>query len=291
VICAGRRPVVVVLVLSAATGAGGCGTRSGPQPTYSAPSGEVARVGDDRVGAALIAEVARARGVTPSVAMAALVEDALAAQGARAQGLDRSPEVQWESTAALGRQTPQLLLAQARAKGSPTDDELARLEVVHAVVLRSPSLSEGSALFTVHAIADAVAKARSTEDFMARAKTASGEARTSIEALRAFDASGRMEDGQVLDPDFVAAAFALHRPGETSPIVETSFGWHVLRLVSRRVPAGAALEASRSELAESVVALRARGALAEVLRARRQRTRIDVSAGAGELMAQVPPMP
>jgi len=287
-ICARARRVVVIVV---ATMAWGCGTRSVPQPTYSALSGEVARVGDDRLGAALVGAVARARGVTPPVAMAVLVEDALAGQGARAQGLDRSPEVLWQSAAALGRQVPLRFLEQARSQGLPTDDELAQLEVVHAVVLRTQSLPEATAVFTARAIEDAVAKARTSEEFMARAKAASSEVRTTVQALPVFDAAGRMEDGEMIDPDFAAAAFQLHREGETSPIVETSFGWHVIRLVSRRPPPTGALEARRTELAEAVIDLRARARLAEILRARRQHTRVDVSGAAAELMAEVPLMP
>jgi hypothetical protein len=269
----------------------GCGTRSAPQPTYSALSGEVARVGGDRLAATLVGDVARARGVTPPVAMAALVEDSLAEQGARARGLDRSAPVQWESTATLGRQVPQRILEQARALGAPTDDELAHLEVVHAVVLRTQSLPEATALFTARAIEDAVAKARTSEEFMARAKAVSADVRTAIQPLPIFDAAGHMEDGEELDPDFTAAAFELQRPGQTSPIVETSFGWHVIRLVSRQPPSGDALEASRTQLAEAVIALRARERLSDVLRARREHTRIEVSGAAAELMAQVTLMP
>lgn len=207
-----------------------------PKPTNAALGGELARVGDQAIGSELVGEVARARSVSPHAALAVLVEDALIAQGARAELLDRAPEVAWATTSSLARIAARRLLDEANAKGLPSDDELARVHVVHAVVLRSHSTPEARARFVAQAVADAVSRATSTEDFRARARAAAGDVRTSIEDLPPFDASGRTDDGTQFDLDFVAGAFALHSPGETSPIVETPFGWHVIRLVERTPP-------------------------------------------------------
>lgn len=271
-----------------------CGSPSGsaPAPSYGAlGAGEVARVGSVSVGAPLVAAVAESRGTDARTAAGSLVQDALAAEGARAERLDSTPELAWASTVALARRVPIALAREAHAAGPPTDDELATLSVVHAVVLRTHSLEPSRGLAIAGAIAEAVAGARDADDFEARAAAVSRQVRTSIERLPPFDATGRMTDGNQVDADFVAGAFALRAAGDTSPVVETSFGWHVIRLVGRALPTGADLEARRVEVTPMVDALRARILLASTIRARRDTTRIEVSAAAAELLSRMEPSP
>jgi hypothetical protein len=231
--------------------------------------------------------VARAKAASPRDALELLVEDALAAQGGLAEGMDRTPAVAWASAAALASRVARRVLDDARALGPATDDELATVTVVHAVVLRSSTLSEQRTLATAGAIERAVAGASSAADFEARAKAVPAVgARVTVERLEKFGPDGRLPDGAELDPTFVAEAFALRSPSDTSPIVETRFGWHVIRMIDRAPPAAESIEERRRDLEEAVVQMRSRARFDALLRALRRRVPIEIAAGAEALTTE-----
>lgn len=272
--------IVGVVVLAS------CGGQSAAPPRTEALGGDVARVDDVSIPGALVADVVRSRGTSTREALDALIEDALAARAARAQGLDREAEVEWASTAALARTAALRFQTDAQSAGPPTDDELATVTVMHALVKRTPSVPPSRALELARGIASAVASAKDAKDFEARARSVPGVSDwLHVENVPGFDIGGETVDGQPVEPAFVAAAFALHRPGETSGVVETPFGWHVIRLVSRERPASPLLEERRARLADTVVTMRARALLEASLGQRLHTETIEVSAAADALMA------
>jgi hypothetical protein len=241
----------------------------------------VARVGSVDLPSALVSDVAGSNGWSSREALDALVDDALASQAAQAGGLDRAPGVSWWLTSALARRVPRRLAIEA-AEGPPTRDELSRLSVVHAVVMRSATLREEDAVALALAIRQAVAGARDADDFIARAQAvAHPHAQVIAQKLEPFGPDGRDAGGGALDAGFVAAAFALHLPLEISPIIASPFGWHVIQLGQRTD-----LENPPADIAAAVSRMRARARLDALLRARKGAERVEISATADDRMAQ-----
>jgi parvulin-like peptidyl-prolyl isomerase len=108
-----------------------------------------------------------------------------------------------------------------------------------------------------------------------------------IEIVPNFGADGQMSEGGQVDPSFAAAAFGLSTLNPVSPVIETPFGWHVLRLIDRTMPDAHSIEERRHDLADAVVAMRARRVLDSLRRDRRARTDVTVAPDAEALTATV----
>ncbi len=283
------------------------GSHEAPAPAEQAAlGGEIAaRVGADVIPVSLVGKVAAAQHVTPREALKRLVDDAIASNAARANGLDRALPTVWWLTAARGRVTADHILADAKRAGPPTDDEIntfsARywrevdrppaIRVVHAVVRpKNKPDAEAAEHARVYAgrLRDAVLDAKDADDFIAKAKALPADPANEVtaEKLPAVTEDGKsIENDQQLDSTFAKGAFAIAAPGMTSAIVETSFGWHVIRLLERIPEQRMPYETRRVAFADEAITMRAAAATkARIEALRTAKAAIEIAPSAEILM-------
>lgn len=196
----------------------------------------VATVDGRPIYAGAVAAQARARGVDARTALGDLVDaEALAGEAAR-RGLDRDLDVRLAAKGALVRR----LLAQTFERDVTPADVPAPL--VRQAYDRNRNLFDHDLYVDVWHILVPVNKgATPAERAQARARAEEIARRArgcgSLAAFQALAGDLRIEevvtarDGWT-EPAFSHAAFAqLHRPGDTTGVVETSYGYHVEYLV------------------------------------------------------------
>ena len=170
-----------------------------------------------------------------------LVQKQLAAE-ARSSGLDKKPLVQTQVALAVDDSLAKARMAQFRDDLKVPDfDELAQEEFIahkEAYVVRGEIDVE-------HVLIDT--KTRTEAEAKAIAEKVEKEARADPADFEALiekysdDASKTSNKGMMLDAGndkkyldaFAEAARALKKPGEISPVIQTSYGFHVLKLVKR----------------------------------------------------------
>jgi hypothetical protein len=294
----------LVLAVTGFVGFACCGgEKAPPVETGPLPPGVVARVGGTEISADLAARVARAQHVEPRAAAGSLADDALAARVALDRGLDRDPDVSWRLRALRARLVTDRLRDEAKAKGPLTDAEVQDLTrdhwqeldspeqrtVIHAIVLKPASSADAAAV--AEAVHAAVESATSPDDFESRAKAVPhGALKVQVERLPPFVADGRIAVAGAqggLDTTFTAAAFAIPSIGKTSPIVETTFGWHVIRLLDVAPPRFVGLDQRRLLLGPEALARRAKTRHDAILDDLRAQNKVEISLSAEQSMHDV----
>jgi parvulin-like peptidyl-prolyl isomerase len=277
-----------------------CGNSAKPPVETAALGGTtVAVAGAVAIDVSLAEAVARKDGKAPRAAVDDLVYDAVLAQGALEKKLDRSASVRVAERAVLARVVTERLARDAAAKGVPTDEELAKVterhwrevdlpeqaRVVHAVVMTKDPEKKKRMRAVAEDLRRAVLGAKDEQDFIARAKSVDAQGlEIRPEALTPFVADGRVVAGGQLVQSFVDAAFALQL-GDTSPIVETQFGLHVIRMLERLPPKLVPKEERRTMFHEEVVAMRAHDAYVALLEDQKRRTPVAIDPAADAIMA------
>jgi peptidyl-prolyl cis-trans isomerase C len=175
-----------------------------------------------------------------------LLERMLAAQ-ARAEKLESRPEFATRFAQELERLHAQLKIAEIEAAAAADFDAKraqweSRAREIYAVDRAKYSTPEQ--VSASHVLFDT--KTRSSDEARrlaaeARAKAAAGTDFNALAREVSEDRSAKSNGGQLgwftfgeMDPAFARAAFGLARNGELSEPVQSSFGWHVIRLDGRR---------------------------------------------------------
>lgn len=276
-----------------------------PSDTQAALGGSVAaRIDGEAIPLSLVEAVAQAQHVSAKDAARKIIDDEIAANSARKRGLDQRLPTSWNLTATRGRIMADRLRDAATKAGPPTDEEVARLSerhweevdrpatvgVMHAIAIRpkNPAMAL-EAKQVGEALLAATKDATSDEDFEAKAKAVphSKDIETRVERLPEFTKDGRVVGGGGMDATFSAAAHAIPSVGAMSGIVETKFGWHVIRLLGRTPPRQMPLEDRRRAFAEEVVAMRGSDAVSGLMKELMAKTRVEVSPSAAALMQSV----
>lgn len=286
----------------------GCSVRSEPHAVTAAlPPGAVARVGSELVASSSVGRIAASQNLAPKQALLAAISDALFASEARsstALGVATSIE-----RAGSARSLLEQLAREASRSGPPSDAEVseivrerwvelarpAAVRTTHAVVRNVDPKKAAAARLVAERLAEAVKATGTAEEFMRVAREVPHEGfELRAEALNPVTADGRTferRDGGFVprgtfDVDFARAANQLTSAGQVSPVIQSRFGFHVIRLEEHLPGVSVPKTELATMLEPEVLSRRAGRARRELLEKLRQGTTIQIDRAHDELTAK-----
>ena len=256
-----RRFAVASLMLTACSERSGSpanrGVDRGVLVSAASEADDVIATVDERpIRASDIAAQAKASGVSAPVALDQLVQAELLAGVALERGLAADADVVDARKAAEARRLLQTGFEKRISLDRVPDEMQRKAYESNKLYYDHPDAVEVRHIVASGPTANATAHAKAREKIAQlepRARAAASDEAFSAIANDASDVPLKAEDitfpkRGVVEDAFADAAFLLEKPGDVSPIVETTYGYHLIRLVRRLPERHAGFEAVRSEL-------------------------------------------
>jgi len=192
------------------------------------------------------------------------------AKMAQEQGLDRDPKVAAIVQVARDKALADAWLAAFDEKNTPTveaaEKQARTIYLAHPERFKVGEEVRASHILVAGKDADAKAQAerllsdlKNGADFAALAQERSADKGS---GARGGDLGFFGKDRMA--PEFEAAAFALQKPGELSGVVQTQFGYHIIRLEERKPARTKTFDEARDELVQGIRASAAQDVRAQV---------------------------
>lgn len=285
-----------------------CSEASQPPATTSAlPDGVVARVGAELIDARTVGRIVESQHVAPREALSAAIFDALLAS--EAQAVAPPGAATSIARAATARSLLEQLAREAGRSGPPSEAELAEIirerwleldrpdaaRTSHVLVLNDQPEKAAAARQLAEQIAVAVKATSTAEEFMRVALEVPHEGfELKAEALRPVTADGRTFERRgasfvsrgTFDADFARAANQLSAPGQLSPVIQSRFGFHIIRLEERIAGASIPRADQAAQLQAEVMSRRAGRARRELVEKLRKGAEVRIDRAHDELTAK-----